>query len=473
MQLQVEYVDISTIKPYKGNAKEHPKEQIEQIKKSMQEFGNIDPIGIWHNEIVEGHGRYMALKELGETQIPVIRLDDLTDEQRRAYALVHNQLTMNSGFDLDALKIELDNIGEIDMSEFGFDLDLDLGEDDDLTSEKHNKLSNDFIVPPFSVLNARSGEWQDRKRYWINDVGIKSDESREDLQVSGSAVGSVPGFYDKKAKCEAKLGRKLSTKEFQDNYLADYMKDDSTVKVTNDGSLLSIFDPVLAEIMYKWFCPLGGSILDPFSGGSVRGVIASLTGHDYTGVDIRKEQVTANIEQGKHLCEKIMPKWVCGDSTHIKELVTVEHDMVFSCPPYADLEKYSKLENDISNMDYKDFIVAYRSIIKNTCELLKKDRFAVFVVGEVRDKKGKYYNFVGDTVQAFKDAGLQYYNEIILMTPIGSLPVRARRTWRTRKIGKTHQNILVFYKGDIKNIKNVFTDNSALDAIKEEKSLDI
>jgi len=123
MQLQVEYVDISTIKPYKGNAKEHPKEQIEQIKKSMQEFGNIDPIGIWHNEIVEGHGRYLALKELGETQVPVIRLDDLTDEQRRAYTLVHNQLTMNSGFDLDTLKVELDNIGEIDMSEFGFNLD--------------------------------------------------------------------------------------------------------------------------------------------------------------------------------------------------------------------------------------------------------------------------------------------------------------------------------------------------------------
>lgn len=123
MKLQVEYVDISTIKPYKGNAKEHPKEQIEQIKKSMQEFGNIDPIGIWHNEIVEGHGRYLALKELGETQVPVIRLDDLTDEQRRAYTLVHNQLTMNSGFDLDTLKVELDNIGEIDMSEFGFNLD--------------------------------------------------------------------------------------------------------------------------------------------------------------------------------------------------------------------------------------------------------------------------------------------------------------------------------------------------------------
>ena len=123
MQLQVEYVDISTIKPYKGNAKEHPKEQIEQIKKSITELGNLDPIGIWHNEIVEGHGRYEALKQLGYTDIPVIRLDSLSDEQRRAYTLIHNQLTMNSGFDLDTLKVELDNIGEIDMSEFGFNLD--------------------------------------------------------------------------------------------------------------------------------------------------------------------------------------------------------------------------------------------------------------------------------------------------------------------------------------------------------------
>ena len=141
MQLQVEYVDISTIKPYKGNAKTHPKEQIEQIKKSMQEFGNIDPIGIWHNEIVEGHGRYLALKELGETQVPVIRLDDLTDEQRRAYTLVHNQLTMNSGFDLDTLKVELDNIGEIDMSEFGFNLD-GIGE------EPQEVQEDDFDVEP-------------------------------------------------------------------------------------------------------------------------------------------------------------------------------------------------------------------------------------------------------------------------------------------------------------------------------------
>lgn len=121
--LKVEWVDIEEIKPYENNAKEHPAEQISQIKKSIQEFGFNDPLAIWKNKCVCGHGRLLAAKELGFTKLPIIRLDHLTDEQRRAYTLVHNQLTMNSGFNLDTLKVELDNIGEIDMSEFGFSLD--------------------------------------------------------------------------------------------------------------------------------------------------------------------------------------------------------------------------------------------------------------------------------------------------------------------------------------------------------------
>ena len=124
-KLKIEYVPINSINPYENNAKLHPKEQIEQIKKSMQEFGNIDPIGIWNGEIVEGHGRYLAAKALQFETVPVIRLDELTDEQRKAYALVHNKLTMNSDFDLDILSDELDKIFDIDMSDFGFDLSLD------------------------------------------------------------------------------------------------------------------------------------------------------------------------------------------------------------------------------------------------------------------------------------------------------------------------------------------------------------
>lgn len=123
-KLEIEYVSIDTIKEYINNAKLHPQEQIEQIKISIQEFGMNDPIGVWHDEIVEGHGRYKACKELGISELPIIRLDDLSDEQRKAYCLAHNKLTMNSDFDLDVLSAELDSITDIDMSDFGFDLDL-------------------------------------------------------------------------------------------------------------------------------------------------------------------------------------------------------------------------------------------------------------------------------------------------------------------------------------------------------------
>lgn len=120
-KLKVEYMTTDALKPYANNAKIHTAEQIEQIKKSIQEFGMNDPIAIWkNNEIIEGHGRLIACSELGIDQVPVIRLDALTDEQRKAYTLVHNKLTMNTNFDIDLLNMELDDITDIDMSDFGF-----------------------------------------------------------------------------------------------------------------------------------------------------------------------------------------------------------------------------------------------------------------------------------------------------------------------------------------------------------------
>ena len=135
-KLKIEYVDINSIKPYKNNAKLHPKEQIEQIKKSIEQFGMDDPIGIWKDEIVEGHGRLIACKELGYTEVPIIRLDHLSDEERKAYTLAHNKLTMNSDFDLDILNDELDDILNIDMSDFGFDLDLEDEEEKEIIEDE-------------------------------------------------------------------------------------------------------------------------------------------------------------------------------------------------------------------------------------------------------------------------------------------------------------------------------------------------
>lgn len=136
-KLKIEYISIKELKPYENNAKIHTREQIDQIKASIEEFGMNDPIAIWKdNIIIEGHGRLLACEELGFDELPVIRLDDLTDEERKAYTLIHNKLTMNTDFDLDILNDELESI-DIDMGAFGFELDdfevdeKDFEDDDD------------------------------------------------------------------------------------------------------------------------------------------------------------------------------------------------------------------------------------------------------------------------------------------------------------------------------------------------------
>ena len=121
--MTLEYVPIDSIKPYRKNAKKHPPAQIEMIKASMEEFGNLDPIGVWHNEVVEGHGRLIAAKELGYTEVPIIRLDELTDEQRRAYALAHNKTAEAGEWDIDLLNAEINELITYDFEDFGFEID--------------------------------------------------------------------------------------------------------------------------------------------------------------------------------------------------------------------------------------------------------------------------------------------------------------------------------------------------------------
>lgn len=144
MNLQVEYVPIGDIFPYENNAKIHTDEQIEEIANSIKEFGMIDPIGVWNNnEIIEGHGRLMACQKLGIKQVPIIRLDELTDEQRKAYALAHNKLTMNTDFDFSILNAELASLDDIDMSLFGFEEKIEIEEPHVIIEDE---LSED--VPP-------------------------------------------------------------------------------------------------------------------------------------------------------------------------------------------------------------------------------------------------------------------------------------------------------------------------------------
>lgn len=157
-ELEVREMAVADLVPYANNAKKHPKEQIDQIAESISEFGNCDPIAVWHNEdgeaeIVEGHGRVMALKQLGIDAAPVICLDHLTDEQRRIYTHVHNQTTINSGFDEQALIEDMDNLNA-DWEALGFEeympvTDEGFGTEFELPDgDKPNVSQATFILAP-------------------------------------------------------------------------------------------------------------------------------------------------------------------------------------------------------------------------------------------------------------------------------------------------------------------------------------
>lgn len=276
---------------------------------------------------------------------------------------------------------------------------------------KKESLRDKWQEPPFTRLDAVSGSWQKRKQKWLR-TGIKSELGREG------------------ALC---LAQGLNALDPRESYTGT-----------------SVFDPVLCELMYKWFCPKNGEILDPFAGGSVRGIVANYLDYKYTGIELRQIQVDHNREQAMDLLDITnQPNWYVGDSNEVLNGFNKEFDFVFSCPPYMDLEVYSDLPNDLSTMTDDDFTKTYESIINKTSKLLKSGGMACFVVGDVRDKKTGYYkDFITITKMAFYKAGLKLYNEAILLeNGLNTAAMRADKQFTAgKKLVKVHQNVLIFKK---------------------------
>ena len=297
-----------------------------------------------------------------------------------------------------------------------------------------NLLRNKFGWPPFSILNTISWDWQRRKDEWEH-LFTDSTIGREVKRFNATPTNTFSA-----RGAEAKAAEPISE-----------------------------FDPYLCELMYKWFSLPGMKILDPFAGGCVRGVVASVLGREYYGIDLSEQQVNANITQYGNILNRYSgittnAVWGVGDADKVLDDIECPYDMVFTCPPYYNLEKYSKNPDDLSNLpSYSDFLEKFATILYKASQHLKDDSFFVIVVSEVRANANimsdsHYLGLVPDTIQILRNkCNLKYYNEIILENNIGSLPIRAPKYFdQSRKIGRHHQNILVFYKGNIENIQSKF-----------------
>lgn len=414
---QIIYRDIAELTPYENNPRDNDK-AVDAVAASIKEFHFQNPIIVDKDGvIVAGHTRLKAAIKLGLKKVPVIVADDLTDEQVKAFRLADNKTGEIAEWDFEKLEKELRALDDIDMGQFGFEEKEE--ELEGRAKEAAKKLADRFVVPPFSTLDRRAGYWTKRKEQW-NDLGIRSKEGRDDNLMNAGALCDWAENFDS-------LGAMAPS--------------------------TSVFDPVLCEVVYRWFSPEGGAVFDPFAGGSVRGITAEILGRHYTGIDLRPEQIESNEEQAKEI--GVAPKWIVDDSLNAdKHVKDGTQDLVFTCPPYADLEVYSDDARDISNMDQEDFERTYTKILTIAARKLKKNRFMVVVISDVRDKNGFYRGLVELTKQALQQAGLRPYNDMILLDPIGTAGVRAARQFNGgKKVTKVHQNVVAYFNGEPEIIK--------------------
>lgn len=219
---------IGELIPYENNPRKNDG-AVDAVAASIKEFGFKVPIIVdKDNVIVAGHTRLKAAEKLGLETVPVITADDLTEEQIQAFRLADNKTGEIAEWDFSRLEEELADLRDFDMSRFGFEEQEE--ELDERVKRVTEKLTDKFVVPPFSVLDRRAGYWAKRRQEW-NELGIKSKEGRdENLMNAGARTDWYVGQYETMAPNT------------------------------------SIFDPVLCEVVFRWFSPEGGGGIRPIRG---------------------------------------------------------------------------------------------------------------------------------------------------------------------------------------------------------------
>ncbi|MDD5034111.1 MAG: DNA methyltransferase [Methylococcaceae bacterium] len=427
---------LKDLRPDPNNLNRHTERGAGMMERSIRDLGFGDSMTVDRDGVVlSGNQRLETLADIQMDNPIVVQSDgtrpivhqrtDLSASDPRgvALAIAQNRVgQVNLEWDIAALLAMPREQTEACFSEKELEILAGTFTEPAVTqAEARKTLAERFIVPPFSVLDARQGYWQERKRAWLA-LGIQSELGRAEnlLELSEAALDAGGG--------------------------------------TGTG----VFDPVLCELAYKWFCPSGGTIVDPFSGGSVRGIVAAFLGFRYIGLDIRAEQVSENEAQAKAIKKlKSLPRWMCSDSRMFSKVAgNIKADFLFTSPPYFGREHYSDLEDDLNNSrSYKDFLEGYESCLSQAVSSLEADRFAAIEVAELRDPKGIQVDFVGDTTRIFERHGANFYNHAIHLKPLASAAIRAGKMFSSgRKLVPVHEHVLIFFKGDTRNIPKQFPE---------------
>lgn len=379
----------------------------EAMTASIDAHGEVLPIFVFKKGaktlVIDGHHRVEIERDRGTKELDCCVLDLKSEkEARQAWGIINSHYAKINPIELKSFfkGFKLPDLAR-ELSLFNLSGNL-LAYAEAADKHADGSLIQDYDWPPFSVIDTRNGQWQQAAKPL--KALFQSEEGRADnlLEMSATVLQGS----------------------------------------THNGT--SVFDPQLAKVMYRWFADGKSTILDPFAGGVVRGAMAALAKKTYTGYEVRAEQIADN----KAKLAKLKIKGVEYIHKSCETIAATEaFDMLLTCPPYYWLEKYSDHADDISNRDEAGFDKFMADVMKKCFRALKKDSFAVWVVGTVRRKNGSIINLPGKIVQWGEAAGFEFYNDIVYITPSGTAALRARKIFDGgAKVVRVHQNIIVLKK---------------------------
>lgn len=396
---------VANLIPNPNNARTHSPEQVAEIAASIRQFGFVMPVLVRSNgELVAGHGRRMAAEMVGLKEVPAIVADHLTDDEARAYTLADNKIALNAGWDKEMLLQELEAVELAGLLEFtGFSDD----EMDKLMAEVDAMLKgNDTEAAAQSPRKEEAPAGKDKTH----------NAQKLNAQPINILDGRDEGWRGKAEWWEAK------------------------------GVKTPGFDPVLAGLLYQWFCPDRGTVFDPYAGAEVRGMVAALMGLQYVGIDADKAQVDANRKHWQNTCEFARVVGTVRDGD-------VDSGDVCPVPVWqTSTAAAGKLKADFVLTEVPEDGGDLAELSGVIAGILSPHRFAALVVQDWRDEAGRIHTPTDDVLRAFEADNMQIWNKAIYIPPVPVFDDEERAKFgRNRTMPIISKNVLIFIKGDYKN----------------------
>lgn len=425
------------------NPNDHPPAQVRLLAKIMDATGIRNPIVVSNRSglMTKGHGRLEAAVLNAYDAFPVDFQDYDSPEQEIADVLADNLIQ-----DLSVMKEKGMNELLRELAAAGHDTELagllkkaeDAGEK---RKKAAGKLKDKFVVSPFTVLDTRNKDWLARRQLWLQ-IGMTGSIGSPPTNSNAPQPKHVS---EAKAKYEKAIGGSVSWDAFLDSH----------PNFAGRSPIPDISNPVIAEALYNWFLPTRrpGRILDPFAGDSVRGIVAAMLGHSYTGIDLSAAQVTANTNSAREIFDslaitpKAFPRWIVGDSAKLDTILDRSEmfDFIFADIP-TPTALSTESPDDLAGMTGKKYETTLARIIAGASARLFSNRFAAWIAQDYREREtGSLCSLYAATIDA---SPVPLYNHAAILTAVQTLAIRVGKEFNaSRQLGKAHKDAAILFNG--------------------------